>query len=1209
MSRIVGSGGGGGCFLGHTLVRTPGGQRRIDELQTGDQVLSFDDRGDLHEAKVLAVHVHNGEAVVRYRLWGGKALDATPNHWVLNQFNAFVEIGTLEGDDCLVDENGHLRPIVGEEPLGTGTVYNLTVEGHHTFIAGGIRVHNAGLGLGVAGAGGGSKQKQSKGGGGRVPIEERDNLDSTQYAHIVDLLGEGEIEGLVGGFQGIFINDTPLQNPNGTFNFNDVLVYTRNGTQNQPFIPLSSAIEDEKPVNISVQQGTPITRTITDATADAARITIAVPALQRITDEGDVLGTDVRLQIAVQYAGGGYTTVIDDTIAGRTGDLYQRDYLVGFTGPKPVDIRVTRITPNSTSSKLSNAFAWNSYTEITWAKLRYPNSALVAMRVNAEQFNAIPARSYRVRGLKIRVPNNASVDMGAYPGRISYSGLWNGAFGAARYTNDPAWVLWDLLTSKRYGFGDHINEAALDKWAFFAASQYCNELVPNGFGGVEPRFSCNVNIQTQEDAYKLINDLCSVFRAMPYWSTGALTISQDRPADPTYLFNQANVSPEGFTYSGSSQRIRPTVAVVSYLDLVARDIAYEAVEDQAAIAKYGVVKTEISAFACTSRGQAARIGEWLLYSEQYEGEVVSFKTSVDAGVMVRPGQIIEIADPVRSGERRGGRIMAATTTTITVDSIEGLGGGGTLAVILPNGTVQRRGVQSISGATFNLASALSQAPVPNSVWVYETLNIQASRWRMLAVEEQDQIEYAITAVAHNDSKYAFIERGAPLQVRDTTDLNEPPQPPSNVQAQEVLYERGGRAFSKIVISWRGVKGVSQYQVQWRRELTNWNTQTIARPDFEILDTEPGVYEVLIYSLNAALNPSGSPARLTFNAKGKTDPPENVTGVQLIPIDQASAILSWNRAIDLDVLLGGKVLIRHSAKLVDAKWQDSQSIVAAAAGGQTQKQVPLLEGTYFLKFEDDGGNRSSDPAAVVADLAAPQPRLLVQQFTEDQLNPPFPGAKTNMVYDSALDGLKLVNTLATGLYQFGTTLNLGGVFDVNLQRRFLTRSFLPNGLWDSKLDLIDTWPEIDEDNLDATNAKLYVRSTDTASGDTAWSNWREFVNAIVRGRRFQFRVEANSEEQDQNILIDELGAVIELQQRVEQSAVLTSSAGAYVVTFANAFYAAPSLGITGFNMVSGDYFAVSNVTRTGFTVTFRDSANAAVSRQFTYTAIGFGREII
>jgi hypothetical protein len=1116
----------------------------------------------------------------------------------------------------------------------------------------------------IAGAGGGGGGGKGGGGGGTyTPTEAADSLNSTQYATLVDLISEGEIEGLKDGFKSMFIDNTPLQNPDGSFNFQDLAVYTRNGTQNQSYVPIAADVENEVAVNVTVQQATPVVRSITDTTVNAARVTITVPALQRFTDKGDIEGTDLRLQIAVQYNGGGYNTVIDDRIAGRTGDRFQRDYWVNLSGAFPVNIRMTRITADSNSAQLVNAFGWSSFTEITYAKLRYPNSALVAVRVDAEQFSSIPSRSYLVRGIKVRIPNNATVD--AATGRLIYSGIWNGSFGAAQWCSDPAWILWDLLTSTRYGFGDHIQAAQLDKWAFYAASQYASELVSDGFGGAEPRFSCNVNIQTAEEAYKLINDLCSTFRAMPYWSTGALTISQDKPSDPAYLFTLANVSEEGFNYQGGSLKTRPTVAVVSYLDLSLRDIAYEVVEDQTAIAKYGVVTTEVSAFACTSRGQASRIGEWLLYSEQNESEVVTFTASIDAGVLVRPGQVINIADPMRAGARRGGRIRAATTLLITVDNAADLTpSGGTFSVILPDGTVASRTVSVVAGSVVALTSHLPTAPNANSIWVYETSNIQASTWRVLSVAEQDQTQYQITALAYNASKYDYIERGRPLAQRDITDLNVISEAPINLQAVEALYESNGRVLSKLVVSWQPVVGVNQYRYRWRLQNGNWTTSTQQRPDFEIFDTTPSRYEIEVYSVNAALKSSVLPAKLTFNVFGKTAPPADVTGVSLVPIDQASAIISWTSSTELDVKIGGKVLIRHTPLLVGAIWEDSIEIVPAASGNQTQKQVPLLEGTYLLKFEDDGGRRSPNATLIVADLPTPLPRLLVQTYEEDQETPPFSGNLTDMFYNEELDGLvistgPLVDDLAPigaaevepllleespfndlytlgygeaasgsgagwdglttidsplppeyGEYEFGSTLDMGGVFDINLQRRFLTRAILLTGLWDEKVELIDSWSEIDEGNIDSVNARLYVRSTtDNPAGTPTWSTWREFANAIVRGRGFQFKTIATSNDPNVNILIDELGCIVELQQRTEQSGTLTSGAGTYSATFAEAFYQPPSIGVTGYDMGTADYFTIGSVTRTGFQVTFRNSGGTAVSRQFTYTAIGYGREIV
>ena len=605
----------------------------------------------------------------------------------------------------------------------------------------------------IIGAGGGGGGKGGGGGAARTPTTATDSLDSTQYAQVIDLISEGEIAGLKDGFKSIFLDNTPLQNTDGTFNFQNVTIYTRNGTDsvNQDTIPFAGVIEDERPVSVTVRNDGAVTRTITDSQTEAVRVTITVPRLERITDEGDTVGESVRLQIAIQYNGGGFTTVIDDTIAGRSGDLYQRDYLVGLAGAFPVDVRVTRITPDSNDLRTANEFSWSSYTEIIYAKLNYPHSALVGIRIDAEQFNSIPSRSYRIRGIKVIVPSNATVDQ--TNGRITYSGVWNGTFGAAQWTSDPAWILYDLLTSTRYGFGEHIPAASLDKFAFFSASQYASTLVPDGFGGQEPRFSCNTNIQTQEDAYKLINDMCSVFRVMPFYGIGSLTLAQDKPTDPAYLFTLANVTEEGFSYSSSSLKARPNVAVVSYLDLTLRDTVFEVVEDAESIIKYGAVKTEISAFACTSRGQARRIGEWILYSERYENETISFSVSIDAGVVVRPGQVIEVADPVKAGARRGGRITAATTTTVTVDDATGLtAAGAQLSVILPDGSVEKRAINSVAGNVITVAVAYTAAPNANSVWVYETSNIQPSTWRVLGIAEQDGTNYTVSALSYNAGK-------------------------------------------------------------------------------------------------------------------------------------------------------------------------------------------------------------------------------------------------------------------------------------------------------------------------------------------------------------------------------------------------------------------------------------------------------------------------
>ena len=1079
----------------------------------------------------------------------------------------------------------------------------------------------------VIGSGGGGGK--GGGGGGGTPTEAKDNLDSKQFAKVLDLISEGEIGGLVDGAKSIFLNNTPLQAADGTFNFKDVTFESRTGTSSQTNIPITKNVETTKSTGFStVPQATPKVIQITDSDVDAVSVTITVPSLQSLSDKGDIFGTEVKLEIAVQYSGGSYSTVVSGnagTITGRTPDTYQRDYLINLDGAFPVNIKVTRITADSTSSKLANEIQFNNYVEIKYDQRTYPNSALVGLKVDAEQFTSIPKRQYLIKGIKVKIPHNATVRA---DGSLSYTGTFNGTLGAAQYTNDPAWCLYDLLTSSRYGLGAHLVEADLDKFSFYQASVYCSTQIDDGTGtgNTEPRFSCNVSIQNQQEAYNVINQMCSVFRAMPYYQAGSLTITQDSPKDSSYLFTLANTLPPGFTYSNTSQKTRPTVVVAKYLDLELRDINYEEVIDTANQARYGSVVKNIDAFACTSRGQANRLAKWLLYMENVEREVVTFVTSVDAGVVVRPGQIIEIADPVKSGERRGGRIQAATTNSVTVDDTTDLtySVGSTLSAILPDGSVENKTVSSISGSVINLGQHFSSAPNVNSIWVYQTTDILTSTWRVLEVKEQDRSNYLVTASEYNSGKYNHIESGIALTTRDITNLDVPPASPTGITAEEVIYENTGIARVKIIVSW--TTSTDNVYVRWRYEQGNYVSRTVeGAKSYEILDTIAGNYTIEVYSVSASGLRSTLPNSLNpFVAVGKTAVPANVSGVSLLPIDESSAILSWNRATELDVLLGGKTLIRHSSLTTGAQWKDAQEIVVAAAGNQTQKIVPLLEGTYLIKFEDDGGRQSPSPGSndsdwnntrVTTNLPAPTERLVVSTVDEHTAN--FTGSKTDTVYDSALDALKLVvtnnATETSGQYSFANSVDLTQKYDVNLRKTLKASNFILNSLWDDRTDLIDTWGYIDAvgglTEATACNAAVYVRSTDDdPSGSPTWSAYKEFSNVLITGLAFQFKAILTSNDTNQNIAITQLGATLELQGRTESiSTPVTTGSSQYTVSFTNPFKNTPQVVVTPTTQQSGDFFELANISRTGFQVTFKNGSSA-VARSFVWAASGFGKEV-
>jgi hypothetical protein len=960
--------------------------------------------------------------------------------------------------------------------------------------------------------------------------------------------------------------------------------------------------------------------------------------LERVNNQGDLLGSSVTFAFEVQYNGGGFTEVAEEKISGRTADKYERDYIVNLDGDFPVDIRVVRKTANSTDTNVRDTI-WTTYTELVYTKLRYPNSALVKVRFDASQFNSIPPRSYRIRGIKVKLPNNATVDQNT--GRVTYSGTWTGTFGAAQWCADPAWILYDLLISKRYGFGDHIAEAQLDKFGFYSASQYCNELVDDGLDGQEPRFQCHATIQNQYEAYKLINDLCSVMRAQPYWSTGTLTFSQDKPTDSTYLFNRSNVLEPGFSYAGSDLKTRHTVAVVGYLDLETREINYESVEDRDAIEKYGVVTTQVRAFACTSRGQANRLGRWILFSEQQETEVISFTASIEAGALIRPGAVIDVQDPVRAGVRYGGRISSATTEVITVDDATGLpSSDATLSVLLPDGTLETKDISAVSGNQISVATAFSVAPNSNSVWIVQTDSIQTQQYRVLTVKETDGHLYAITGLKYNSSKYAYVESGAKLQTRSISNLNAIPNPPTSPKAEEKFYVSNSKAKVKIILSWQAVKGIPQYKIRYRVDDNNWESVIVVKPDVEILDTIAGDYVFEIYSINSLGRQSSDYTEFNFSAVGKTAVPGAVQNLSFERINANSGRLKWDASTEIDVLNGGKVYIRHSS-LTDGTgtWSNSVDLIEAVAGNSTEAIIPAVEGEVLVKFEDDGARQSATATSVIIDFPDTLGEFVVQNRREDQDVPPFQGTATDCFYSEEYDALAidgdediddeadfddvpnfdfLGNVLTVATYEFKNTLDLETVYSLDLQRRFVTRGFYPDNLIDNLTANIDTWDSFDGDVVDSVNAVLQLRRTDDdPAGTPTWTAWQEFVNGTFKGRAFQFRAQLESSDVNQNILIDELGYKATFQRRTDQStATVTSSAGATNVTFANPFFTGttvlggvnsslPSVGVTAQNMQGGDYFEISNVSSTGFTVHFKDSGDASISRNFDWSATGFG----
>jgi len=1100
-----------------------------------------------------------------------------------------------------------------------------------------------------------------------------DALSSKQFATIVDVLSEGEIEGFpsaaaftkgtanynTAALKDVYLGKTPVlrasADPTATqptdFNFKDVEFEPRFGTSDQTFISGIANIESETGVGVKVENGTPVSRQITNTNVNAIRATIRFNSLQSFATNGDVNGATVNLKIKITQNNGTTTTPIDDTVTGRSSSAYNRDYRIDLpTGLNfPITITVERVTADAAdATKLRDEFSFQSFTEIIDEQRPYPDIAHAALRFDSQQFSSVPSRMYKVRGVKIKIPHNGTVD--ATTGRVVYTGTFNGTLTTSKvWCSDPAWILFDLLTNVRYGLGDHITEAQLDKYAFYSASVYCSELVDDGAGGQEPRFSCNTILQARQDAYEVVNSLTSVMRSISYWNAGSLTISQDRPTDPSYLFNLSNITSSGFGYSGTSLKTRATVVSVSYFDMENQELDFETIEDVAAKNKYGVLHKKITGFGCSSRGQARRLGRFLLFEEQNSTETINFTTGISEGVIVRPGQVIEVSDPVRAGLRRGGRIKSATTTTVTVDNTDDTDldatNNPTLSVILSDGSVETKPISEISGAVITVSSAFSSAPNANSVWILSNTTLETTQWRVVSVTE-DKDNYAIIGTAYNSGKFAFIEDGSALPTRNVTILNALKDAPIIDSANQFFYVEDQKAKVKIILDYQAVQGVSQYQVQYRKDNGNFVSTIVNGTDFTIFDASEGDYEFRVFSLNAALETSAEPSTLTKTFSGKTAVPADVTGVSA---EQTGGFvrLKWNKSTDLDVTHGGFVYIRHDSSRTDGTgtFENAVDLIEAVPGNSTEAVVPAITGEYILKFQDDGGRFSSGEGSAVVTIADTSTSLLVQTRREDLDTPKFQGVKVNTAVDEATDALNLAGvglfddiggsiagtfddvaslddiggSSPSGTYDFKDTLDLGGIFSLDLVRHFKTEGFFPSDLFDARQSAFPTTGNFDGTEANDVDAQLFVRRTqdDPTSGSPTYTAFEPFSSGTFKARGFQFRTVLTSADPDQDIRVFELGYTAKIEARQEIKTNITQSAAATAYTFDNTFFTGtaallgansnlPSVNITAQNLASGDYFVITNLSGTGFTIDFKNSSNASIGKNFSYTAVGFGK---
>ncbi|WP_338927767.1 phage attachment tail tip protein J [Escherichia coli] len=644
---------------------------------------------------------------------------------------------------------------------------------------------------------------------GHTPREAKDNLKSTQLLSVIDAISEGPVEGPVDGLKNVLLNSTPVLDSEGNTNIAGVTVVFRAGEQEQTPPEGFESSGSETVLGTEVKYDTPITRTITSANIDRLRFTFGVQALVETTSKGDRNPSEVRLLVQIQR-NGGWVTEKDITIKGKTTSQYLASVVVGDLPPRPFNIRMRRMTPDSTTDQLQNKTLWSSYTEIIDVKQCYPNTALVGVQVDSEQFGSQQvSRNYHLRGRILQVPSNYN------PQTRQYSGIWDGTFKPA-YSNNMAWCLWDMLTHPRYGMGKRLGAADVDKWALYVIGQYCDQSVPDGFGGTEPRITCNAYLTTQRKAWDVLSDFCSAMRCMPVWNGQTLTFVQDRPSDKVWTYNRSNVvMPDDgapFRYSFSALKDRHNAVEVNWIDPDnGWETATELVEDTQAIARYGRNVTKMDAFGCTSRGQAHRAGLWLIKTELLETQTVDFSVGAE-GLRHVPGDVIEICDDDYAGISTGGRVLAVNsqTWTLTLDREITLPSSGTTLISLVDGSGNPVSVE-VQSVTDGLKVKVNRVPdgvAEYSVWGLKLPTLRQRLFRCVSIRENDDGTYAITAVQHVPEKEAIVDNGAHFDGDQSGTVNGVTPPAVQHLTAEVTADSGEY---QVLARWdtpKVVKGVS-----------------------------------------------------------------------------------------------------------------------------------------------------------------------------------------------------------------------------------------------------------------------------------------------------------------------------------------------------------------------------------------------------------------
>ncbi len=716
----------------------------------------------------------------------------------------------------------------------------------------------------ITGHKGGSKKP-------RQPVEMPDSVRSIARAKILLALGEGEFDGGVDG-RSIYLDDTPLLAADGSVNFPGVTWEYRSGSVDQEHIAGVPAVENELAVGVELKSDAPWVRAVSNTQLSAVRLRLSWPAIQRQQENGDVVGYRIDYAIDIAVDGGAWQEALKASLDDKSTSRYERSHRVDLPEARSGwQVRVRRLTPNQNNNRIADTMRVEAITEVIDAKLRYPNTALLFVEFDASQFQSIPQISVEARGRRVRVPSNYD------PQTRSYSGTWDGSFKSA-WTSNPAWHWYDIVLHKRFGLGRRIDASMVDKWSLYRIAQYCDQSVPDGKGGQEPRFSCNLYLQSRAEAWTVLRDLAAIFRGMSYWSGAEMVAVSDMPEDEAYTFSPSNTvrGDDGshFNYSSSRQRDRHTLALVNY-DNPGNGYQSQpvAVNNDRAQRRYGISQLEITAIGCTSEGEAQRRGQWALLTEELEQDAVTFRTGMD-GRGLAPGKIIAVADPVKSGKQIGGRLSAVDGRALTLDRDVEARPGDRLLVNLPNGKAEARSVQSVVGRVLSVTASYSETPRPQGQWALQSNSLTTQRFRIMSITRPEDNLFEITALQHNASKFDAIDNGARIELPPVTSI--PPgvqAPPQNVRIKAFTKVDQGLAVTSLSASWDAAPNAVAYEAEWRKDSGNWvRVPRTSALGFDVPGIYAGRYLVRVRALNVMEVGSVCASSVETALEGKTTPP-------------------------------------------------------------------------------------------------------------------------------------------------------------------------------------------------------------------------------------------------------------------------------------------------------------------------------------------------